>query len=86
MWEMNRQTSVGENTVRGRESEMHLRWQTKTGEKRNTSRPCLFRVTRFGIQSALFATVFINRKINMAAALTPELEEPISGFTYKTGC
>lgn len=37
-------------------------------------------------ESALFATVFINRKINMAAALTPELEEPISGFTYKTGC
>lgn len=22
----------------------------------------------------------------MAAALTPELEQPISGFTYKTGC
>lgn len=36
--------------------------------------------------SALFATVFINGKINTAAALTPVLEEPIGGFTYKTGC
>lgn len=37
-------------------------------------------------QSALFATVFINSKINMAAALTLRLVEPISGVTYKTGC
>lgn len=35
---------------------------------------------------ALFATVFINSKINIATALTPGLEESISVLTYKTGC
>ncbi len=81
--------SDGENTEKGGESKNTLKVNREAGrDMRNASRLCLFQVTPAGIQtlSPCLLLSFINSRINMAAALTPGLEEPISGLTYKTHC
>lgn len=59
-----------------------MHFQRQRGEKSLLAMPFSSH-SSWHSESALLSTVFINSKINMAAALTPGLEEPISEFTLQ---